>query len=313
MALATLFGLLGTGVAGAQVFQPTVSTSEELADAVDAVNAGVAPAQAMLEQPELHRETLAFKRDLYEGLTGEEYSNTSSIYRLSVQSGDELAVDEGAVIGGVTVSGSSFELLVDGIREADYGEDLTEGELQLLIDEGIYRIWGVVGVVYSDTYQQEIFGVVFEHDSFGVLVWELIPLGAMDGAPVQRGLEGTGAEGSGGTVPGGGFVGDYEECMDLALSNWIGCNDNAKTKRDGQIAKVGAGLAVSVIGCGVVAVIPVLGWGASVSCLVAAHTAAATLAVNAAIDYRTDLEICDNNRVTDYRNCCIMFPDDCIR
>tara|TARA_R110002072_G_scaffold42064_6_gene117659 strand:+ start:4734 stop:5729 length:996 start_codon:yes stop_codon:yes gene_type:complete len=142
--------------------QTTVMNAQDLDDALAAMEAGVTPELAMLEQTKPYRAWGKTQKEIYEALFVNDYHIEEAIYRFDT---DIAVTDEYAPVSGALIGGEEFECYFSLIGEYDYVSDdnLSADEINEL-SEANTSILVVAGTISTENGSVDILGTIWQID-----------------------------------------------------------------------------------------------------------------------------------------------------
>lgn len=144
----------------AEPVQPAASTTHQVLDAIDAMEAGITYSEAFGEQPIPYRDWGRDQKLIYETLFNLPYSIQNAVYVLD----EEVSIwEEFAEVSGHTPSGDEFFIELSALIEYDYvnHSNLPSGEADTLLAVNA-SIVGVIGTVRSVNASVAVRGIVLQ-------------------------------------------------------------------------------------------------------------------------------------------------------
>jgi len=142
--------------------QVEAATPTDFADAVDAVNAGFSPDQAVLEQDAPYREHVGFQNELWLALFNEPFDLSECGYYVDRDAAvfDPFMLD--ASLSGVTSNGHEFTLVVEEIN----GNVFDPINDAVLVTAGLTRVWDGIFTIQTPLASVRFLGIVIESSTF---------------------------------------------------------------------------------------------------------------------------------------------------
>lgn len=289
--------------------QPMASTGEEVANALDAVMAGVSTDNAFGIKPLPYREFGSFWKSAYEELFDVPYQIDA--YMLQT----ELNSDTTDLLrNGETVEGHDFTAEFALIVEADFDQPAITQTIRDLITARSGNMLGVVASIITNHGQIYFFGSVNQwDDSNGIRIREIVPVYELTLEEYTKyvNLNPELMAIQGGYEPGPTETTPYEDCVLDAAMQWQDQKDAAKDSNDIRKALIAGIMVAGAVACVASSAIPIIGLIGASSCLKAVLAGGALAAGASAANLFADLANADDDLDANLASCCEAYPAEC--
>lgn len=289
--------------------QPMASTGEEVADALNAVTAGVSTDNAFGIKPLPYREFGSFWKSAYEELFDIPYQIDAYLLETELNSDTTDLLRNGETFEGHDFT-AEFALIV----EADFDQPAITQTIRDLITAQSGNMLGVVASIITNHGQVYFFGSVNQwDDTNGIRIRELVPVFelTLEEYTEYVNLNPELMAIQGGYEPGPEETTPYEDCVLDAAMQWQDQKDSAKASNDIRKALITGIMVAGAVACVASSAIPIIGLIGASSCLKAVLAGGALAAGASAAALFGDLSNANNDLDANLASCCDAYPAEC--
>ncbi len=156
----TIFPGFRAAGASEEPIQPVAQTSQQIANAIDTVEAGVSPLDAFGASSVPYRHWISTQRDIYENLFGETFDIADAVY---IMDSETTAGHEHATSTGSTILGYEYSVHFSLIVEYDYQNDSSlpaDAVAELAAVE--FSLFVFTGTIFTALGSEHVTGFIFQ-------------------------------------------------------------------------------------------------------------------------------------------------------